>query len=236
MKISTNILIITLIVFGFLFFISAAKAAINVTGTIDAGGLPATTGKLFQINVTAHIDSPNVINSMHIYSSSGKSIDKHCPSSSQDCTYTWVVSEDNPGTYTYQVSVNTSDGGKGISDVVTVDVTGPSLSPPPSAPPSAPPSGGSSECLDGQICNPLSTDSFEDLLSSITNFIFTIALALAPVMMIIAGFMFVTSAGDPGRVGTAKKLALYTLIGLAIILLASGLIKVLQSVLGVTTP
>jgi len=96
-----------------------------------------------------------------------------------------------------------------------------------------PPGGG--ECPEGQICNPLSTDSFEDLLGAITQFIFTIALALAPVMLIIAGFMFVTSAGDTNRVGTAKKLAIYTLVGLAIILLASGLIKVLQSILGVTT-
>ena len=94
---------------------------------------------------------------------------------------------------------------------------------------------GADDCPEGQICNPLSTDSFEDLLGAITQFIFTIALALAPVMLIIAGFMFVTSAGDTNRVGTAKKLAIYTLVGLAIILLASGLIKVLQSILGVTT-
>ena len=88
------------------------------------------------------------------------------------------------------------------------------------------------ECPLGQICNPLTTDSFEDLLGAITNFIFWVGMALAPVMLIIAGFMFVTSAGSPERVKTAQKMALYTVIGLAIILLASGLVAVLKSIIG----
>ena len=85
-----------------------------------------------------------------------------------------------------------------------------------------------------EITNPLAYDTFEKIVGAISRFLFNIGLALAPVMLIIAGFMYVTSAGDPKRVETAKKLVLYTLIGLAIILLASGLIKVLESILGVT--
>ena len=58
-------------------------------------------------------------------------------------------------------------------------------------------------------------------------------MAIAPVMLIIAGFLFVTSGGSPERVQTAKKMMLYTLIGLVIILLAKGLITMLKSILGV---
>ena len=90
-----------------------------------------------------------------------------------------------------------------------------------------------SECPAGQICNPLKYDTFEKILGAISGFIFQIAMVLAPVMLIIAGFFFVTAAGDPKRVETGKHIILYTLIGLAIILLASGLIKVLESILGV---
>jgi len=82
-----------------------------------------------------------------------------------------------------------------------------------------------------EIENPLSTDSFTDLLDAITKFIIGVGLALTPVMFVVAGFMWVTSAGDPGRTKTAQNIALYTVIGLAVIILASGLVKVLQSIL-----
>lgn len=85
------------------------------------------------------------------------------------------------------------------------------------------------------IQNPLHATSVEALVSAVAGFIFKIGLALAPVMLIIAGLMFVTSGGSPERVQTAKKLALYTIIGLAIILLASGLITMLKSILGTTS-
>ena len=55
---------------------------------------------------------------------------------------------------------------------------------------------------------------------------------IAGVMFVVAGVMFVTSAGDPERVRTARRVMIYTAVGLAVILVASGLIKVLQSLLG----
>ncbi len=84
-----------------------------------------------------------------------------------------------------------------------------------------------------EIENPLSVGSFEELLDAFVDFIFWVGITLAPVMLIVAGFIFVTSAGSPERVNTAKKWALYTIIGLAIVLLAKGLVAVLQSVIGV---
>lgn len=96
-------------------------------------------------------------------------------------------------------------------------------------------SGGSSTvCPPNQICNPLKYGSFEQLLSGVSNFVFKVALVLAPLMLIIAGLMWVTSAGDTKRLATAKNIALYTIIGLAVILLASGLVAVLKSIIGYT--
>ncbi len=83
-----------------------------------------------------------------------------------------------------------------------------------------------------EIENPLEYDTFQEILGAVSLFLFQIGLALAPVMLIIAGFMFVTAAGSPERVTNAKKMALYTVIGLAVILLASGLIAVLKSIIG----
>jgi len=80
--------------------------------------------------------------------------------------------------------------------------------------------------------NPLEHDTFEEILGAVSKFLFQVGMALAPLMLVIAGFMYVTSAGSPTRVQTAQRMALYTVIGLAIILLASGLIAVLKSIIG----
>lgn len=85
------------------------------------------------------------------------------------------------------------------------------------------------------IQNPLCVENFEQLLDVIINFIFWMGIVIAPVMLIIAGFLFVTSVGDPDRVQSAKKMMLYTIIGLVLVIIAKSLIIVLQSILGVTT-
>lgn len=90
-------------------------------------------------------------------------------------------------------------------------------------------------CPSGAVCieNPLCAGSINELINAITNFIFWMGIVIAPIILIIAGFMYVTSAGDPNRVGTAKKMILYAVIGLAVILLAKGLVAVLKSIIGV---
>jgi hypothetical protein len=83
------------------------------------------------------------------------------------------------------------------------------------------------------IRNPLSVNSFEELLDAFVNFIFWVGITLAPVMLIIAGFLYVTSSGSPEKVATAKRWIIWTLVGLAVVLLAKGLVAVLQSIIGV---
>ncbi len=82
--------------------------------------------------------------------------------------------------------------------------------------------------IEGQITirNPLAYDSFEGLINALINFVFTLALAISPIMIIIAGFHYVTSEGKPDKIELAKKIILYTLIGLLIIISARGLIGV----------
>jgi hypothetical protein len=84
--------------------------------------------------------------------------------------------------------------------------------------------------------NPLKYNNFEDIINALINFIFWIGVVgLAPLMLIIAGFIFVTAGGSPDRVSTAKRIIIYTLIGVAILLFAKGLILVVKSILGVTS-
>jgi hypothetical protein len=84
-----------------------------------------------------------------------------------------------------------------------------------------------------EIENPLGVDSFEDLIGKIIEFIRNVGIIIAPVFLIFAGFLFMTAGGDPNKINTAKNLILWTLIGVGILLIGSGLISILREILGV---
>ena len=104
-----------------------------------------------------------------------------------------------------------------------------------SAVPSASVTPSVSSCVGGAcvIKNPLKVNDFEALLNIVIDFIFWIGMALAPVMFIVAGFLYVTAAGNPQKTEQAKKIIIYTVIGLVVLLLARGLTEVLKSIIGV---
>ena len=89
-----------------------------------------------------------------------------------------------------------------------------------------------SECSGDGLCNPIGTDSFSELLETIATWIRNIGLALAPLIFVIGGIMFITAAGEPGKVQTAKKLMIYAAIGLIVILLAQSLATTFQGFIG----
>lgn len=86
------------------------------------------------------------------------------------------------------------------------------------------------------IDNPLQYDTFEDMTAAIIRFLFTVGIAIAPILFAIGGIMIATAGGNPQQVQKAQKLMLYTAIGLAVILFAQGLVSVLKNVLGVEEP
>jgi hypothetical protein len=90
-----------------------------------------------------------------------------------------------------------------------------------------------SKGVEVRIRNPLKAESLTGLLDAIINFIFYLALAIAPIMIIVAGFYFITAAGDPEKIMTAKKLVLWVLIGLLIVFCAKGLIALFKEIFGV---
>jgi len=81
--------------------------------------------------------------------------------------------------------------------------------------------------------NPLEYETFGELIDAIIKFIFNIAIVVTPLMAIVGAFYILTAGGDPKRVGTGKNIILYTVIGLAIILLARGLVAMIEQIIGV---
>lgn len=82
-----------------------------------------------------------------------------------------------------------------------------------------------------EIQNPLEAGSISELIKRIIDFIFYIGVAITPIMIVVAAFHFLTAAGDPKKVSQAKKILLYTLIGLAILLVAKAIPEVLREIL-----
>jgi hypothetical protein len=87
-------------------------------------------------------------------------------------------------------------------------------------------------CLGGTSSTPCIND-FPTLITTITGYILTVVGALAVVMIVYAGFLFLTSSGSPEKIGKAKQALIYALWGVAISLAGTGLISVIKAVLGI---
>lgn len=83
-----------------------------------------------------------------------------------------------------------------------------------------------------QITNPLNATSFEAIINNVINFIFGLAVLLAPLMILIGGALFITSGGNISQVEQAKRMILWTIVGFAIILLSKGVLGIIKQLLG----
>jgi len=79
--------------------------------------------------------------------------------------------------------------------------------------------------------NPLQDNDPMKFLEKMGNWIFTIAITVAPIMILVGAYMFVTAAGNPVKVQNGKKVLLYTLIGFTIMMTSKGIIVVLKEIL-----
>ncbi len=96
-------------------------------------------------------------------------------------------------------------------------------------PPPSPPNGVGGITFE----NPLVYDEFSDLVDGIVDFIFTIAIVIVPLAIVIGAFFLLISGGDTKKIKIGKDIILYSLIGLVIVLFAKGLISMIESILKV---
>mgnify|MGYP001593188687 CR=1 FL=1 len=89
-------------------------------------------------------------------------------------------------------------------------------------------------CPAGSVCiqNPLTTEKFTDVVDRILNILFFVAIAVAPVMILIAGFRFLTGGGNPETLKGARQMLIWTAVGFGIILLSKGIVMILRGVIG----
>lgn len=92
-----------------------------------------------------------------------------------------------------------------------------------------PPSMPSSDIV---IKNPLAFNTVEDLLNSILAAIQAIVAILSLIMIVIGSIIYMTAAGNEGKLGTGKMIITAAIVGLALALAAPSFLKEIGTVLG----
>jgi len=98
------------------------------------------------------------------------------------------------------------------------------------APPPNGGNGGDGSPID--LTNPLAADNLIDALNAFLNFLFFLAMAVAPILIIYAAFLILTSGGDPAKVSKGRQIILWTLIAVAIVLLAKAFPAIIKGAFG----
>lgn len=73
--------------------------------------------------------------------------------------------------------------------------------------------------------NYTSFDNLTDFLSNVIQLAMTFSIIIAVVAVLIAGFKYITSAGDSEKVKSSTQSLIFALVGLIIVFLAPTLIK-----------
>jgi len=75
-------------------------------------------------------------------------------------------------------------------------------------------------------------DDVLGILPRIINYAFGFLIAVVVLMIIIAAYMFITAGGSSDRITSARKFLMFALIGLAVGVLAQGLVALVRLIVG----
>ncbi len=92
--------------------------------------------------------------------------------------------------------------------------------------------------IDFTIPNPLKCGDdptilpLQDCFTGIIKWLIVLAVPVTVVMVVIGAYQFLTSAGQPEKISTARKTIIYAAVGFAVILLAQALVYILTDLIG----
>ena len=91
---------------------------------------------------------------------------------------------------------------------------------------------------DGTKCTTKAGEvTIDDAITAVVNVLSMIVGVVSVVMIIVGGFKFVTSGGDPAATKSAKNTILYAVVGLIVVAVAQSIVWfVLQSAVATPTP
>lgn len=74
-----------------------------------------------------------------------------------------------------------------------------------------------------------SPDQFIVLLESVLGYMWAILGILVVIMLLFAGFKFITAQGDDEKVNDARKMVMWSLVGIVVMVLAAGIMQLIQN-------
>lgn len=90
------------------------------------------------------------------------------------------------------------------------------------------------QAVEGEFTNPLIADSFAELIEGIIDWVAMIGVIIAVGMIVYSGILFMTAGGDKEKITTARKALVWSLVGLAVLLIGSNWISIIKDLLGGT--
>ncbi|PIR41067.1 MAG: hypothetical protein COV31_02905 [Candidatus Yanofskybacteria bacterium CG10_big_fil_rev_8_21_14_0_10_46_23] len=79
--------------------------------------------------------------------------------------------------------------------------------------------------------NPIKIGSFTGIIEVVFDWLVKIAIPIGVIMIVLSGVLMLVSQGNPAKVSQAKMILLYSIIGLAIVLVGKGFIEIIKSFL-----
>jgi phosphoglycerol transferase MdoB-like AlkP superfamily enzyme len=72
-----------------------------------------------------------------------------------------------------------------------------------------------------------------EVLGGLVNWMFYILMIVAALFLVFAGFTYLTASGDPDKVKKAHDSVMWALVGVAVAVMARGLVALVEKILGV---
>jgi len=81
------------------------------------------------------------------------------------------------------------------------------------------------------VC-PFGPSSISSVIENITKWVFYLTVIIAPLLVVYGAFLMLTSTGDPEKAGKAKKIILWAIVGLSVILFSRGILSLVSKIIG----
>lgn len=79
--------------------------------------------------------------------------------------------------------------------------------------------------------DPLGGATIPSIITSVFDFLVQVSAVIAPILIVVGAFQMITAAGSPEKFSRGQKTILFTAIGFVIILMARGIVAIVESVI-----
>ncbi|MBU3999585.1 pilin [Patescibacteria group bacterium] len=79
--------------------------------------------------------------------------------------------------------------------------------------------------------NPTTTNTTEELVSSIVSWLLGITSAVVIIFLVYGGIMYITASGDENQIEKSKKIINYAIIGLFLVLISYSVVTTLNNII-----